>query len=49
MNIDQSINLLDLILALGYAEIRSIFEEEIEEEIKEAYKKGISDTVQDLG
>ncbi len=49
MNIDLCANIKDLILALGYAEIRRVFEEEIEEEIKEAYKKGISDTVQDLG
>ena len=49
MNIDLGTNIEDLIIALGYAEIRRVFEEEIEEEIQEAYKKGISDTVQDLG
>jgi len=49
MNIDLGTDIKDLILALGYTEIRRVFEEEIEEEIKEAYKKGISDTVQDLG
>lgn len=39
-NLYISTDIEDLIRAIGYAEIREIFEDEIEQECDEAYKKG---------
>ena len=43
IRVDIGTMMEDLIRDIGYSEVRKIFEEEIEEEIKEAYQKGQED------
>ena len=41
IDIVQSTDMTNLILALGYTEVREIYEIEIDEEVSEAYQEGI--------
>ncbi len=43
IRIDLGTMMEEIIQDIGYSEIRRVFSDDIEEEIKEAYEKGVSD------